>query len=101
LLAKDHVDAAIVRYVPWALGGYALGVALGALMLFCCMMMADYWNYSWYHSAYIGDGEAAEAAETVANRWQWAFYFVFALAVALFLGSSLFVAWAVTSAKPA
>ena len=99
LLAKDHVDAAIVRYVPWALGGYALGVAVGAFMLFCVMMMADYWNYFWYHAAYVGNDEDAGAAEAVANRWQWAFYFVFALAIALFLGSSLFVAWAVTSAR--
>ena len=25
LLAKEHVDTAILRNVPWALGGYALG----------------------------------------------------------------------------
>jgi hypothetical protein len=50
LLAKDHVDAAIIKNVPWALGGYAVGIALSAIMLFCIMMMADYWNYSWFHS---------------------------------------------------
>jgi hypothetical protein len=50
LLAKDHVDAAIIKNVPWALGGYAVGIALSAVMLFCIMMMADYWNYSWFHS---------------------------------------------------
>jgi hypothetical protein len=70
LLAKDHVDSAIIKNVPYALGGYALGVALSAVMLFCIMMMADYWNYFWYHASYVENDEGAEGAEKIANRWQ-------------------------------
>ena len=29
-------------------------------MLFCVMMMADYWNYFWYHAAYAGNDEDAD-----------------------------------------
>jgi hypothetical protein len=101
LLSKDHVNAEIVRNVPWALGGYAVGVALSAIMLFCIMMMADYWNYFWYHWSYLGNKEDAQASEIIANRWHWAFYVFFALTVILFLGSSVFIAVAMTASKPA
>jgi hypothetical protein len=99
LLSSDHVDAEIVRNVPWALGGYAVGVALSAIMLFCIMMMADYWNYFWYHWSYLGNKDDAEASEIIANRWHWAFYVSFAFTIVLFLGSSIFIAVAITASK--
>jgi hypothetical protein len=82
LLAKDPVDASIVSNVPWALGGYALGVAASAFMLFCVMMFADYWNYYWYYLTYSRNEETAGAAEDIANMWHWGFYIAFGLAIA-------------------
>jgi hypothetical protein len=100
LLAKERVDTAILRNVPWALGGYALGVALSAIMMFCIMMMADNWNYYWYNWSYLGEYEDARTVEKHANYWQWAFYVLFAITIVLFLATSVFVGAAVMEAKP-
>jgi hypothetical protein len=100
LLAKEHVDTTILRNVPWALGGYALGVALSAIMMFCIMMMADNWNYYWYNWSYLGEYEDARTVEKHANYWQWAFYALFAITIVLFLATSVFVGAAVMEAKP-
>lgn len=101
LLAKDSVSPNILKYVPWALGGYAVGVATSAIMMFCIMMMADNWNYYWYNWSYLGAYDDARKSEREANGWHWAFYAVFVVAMLLFLASSGLVAIGVTNSNPA
>jgi hypothetical protein len=70
-------------------------------MMFCIMMMADNWNYFWYNWSYLNDYAEAGKVEKAANRWHRAFYALFAVTILLFLVTSVFVAFAVTGAKPA
>jgi hypothetical protein len=68
LLAKDRVDVALLTWIPWGLGTYALGVAVSAFMLYCVMMTAEHWNYFWYHSSYdIDERQALESEKHTAG----------------------------------
>lgn len=93
-LAKDRVDPVVYKYVPYCLGGYALGVLASAVMLFCIMMNADYWNYFWYYISYENDVPEAKDCEKVANRWQRGMYATFFAATLLFILSSGLMAFA-------
>jgi len=57
-------------------------------MLFCELMNADYWNYSWYHITYEHDRAKATDWENKANRWHVGFYCAFAVAIASFFFAS-------------
>jgi hypothetical protein len=97
LLAKDKIDPTLYRTVPWCLGLYALGVTVSAVMMFCTMMMADYWNYFWYNIAYARDHEAAAANEATADRWHKGVYAFFGGAILCFIISSAILARALLS----
>jgi hypothetical protein len=62
-LAKDKVDPAILKTVPWCLTIYALGVTASATMMYCAMMHADKWNFYWYYLAYTADTPSAVESE--------------------------------------
>jgi hypothetical protein len=98
LLAKDKVDPALFRTVPWCLVLYALGVTVSAAMMFCTMMMADHWNYFWYNIAYARDREAAEANEVTADRRHKGVYAFFGAAILCFIISSSILAGALLPA---
>lgn len=101
LLSKDKVDQALITWVPWGLGGYALGVVFSAVMLFCVMMMADNWNYFWYWSSYGDDAETATKSEENANWWHKGVYTFFVVPIICFAAASGFVAYGLATAKPA
>jgi hypothetical protein len=100
LLAKEKVAAIIYTYVPFCLGGYALGVLASAAMLFCVMMNADYWNYFWYYISYENNVVRAKHCENIARRWQHGMYATFISATALFIASSILMAYALSYSQP-
>jgi hypothetical protein len=100
LLAKDKVDQVLLTFVPWGLGGYALGVVASAFMLFCVMMMADWWNYYWYYLGYTSQEDEAELAEAQAGKWHIWMYVTFWVAIAAFAVSSGLVAYGMAKSTP-
>jgi hypothetical protein len=100
LLSKDRVDQALLTWVPWGIGGYALGVVFSAFMLFCVMMMADNWNYAWYWWSY-GDNETfGNEFEAVAGRWHKGMYAAFIVPILCFVVGSGLVAYGLATSKP-
>lgn len=100
LMGKEKVDASILTYVPIGLVGYAMGVVVSALMLFCVMMLADNWNYFWYYSSLEKDEVAAIECEDAANWWHGAMYWAFAGAILCFAISSGLVGYGMTNSAP-
>src|ERR1700687_467220 len=100
LLSKDKVDEALLTWVPWGVGGYALGVVFSAVILFCVMMMADNWNYAWYWWSYGDDQETGDECETKAGRWHKGVYTFFVAPIICFALGSGFVAYGLASSKP-
>jgi hypothetical protein len=100
LLSKDKVDQTLLTWVPWGIGGYALGVVFSAVMLFCVMMMADNWNFAWYWWSYGDNEKFGNEYEIVAGRWQKRMYAAFFVAIICFVVGSGFVARGLASSKP-
>jgi hypothetical protein len=100
LLSKDKVDQSLLTWVPWGIGGYALGVVSSAFMLFCVMMMADNWNYAWYWWSYGDNEKFGDEYETVAGRWHKGMYAAFVVPIVCFVVGSGFVAYGLARSKP-
>ena len=96
-LAKDNIDRALFHIIPWCLLGYGLGVLFSAVMMFCEMMNADYWNYHSYYTSYERNAASAESSSKIADRWHFSFYCAFILAVICFLAASGVLSWALLS----
>ena len=99
-LAKEHVDPAIYKLVPWCLGVYALGVFASAVALFCEMMNADYWNYYWYYRSYEENYAKADHCEDIANRWHRGYYAGFIGSILAFVSGSGMMAYALLQVLP-
>jgi hypothetical protein len=99
-LTKEKVDIAAYTYVPLCLALYALGVLASAVMLFCIMMNADYWNYYWFYTSYEHDKPQTKHCEKIANRWQRGMYTAFIAAALLFILSSALMAYALFHVQP-
>jgi hypothetical protein len=99
LLAKDKIDPALLKTVPWCLALYAVGVAASAVMMFCAMMLAEKWNYFWYHFAYTADEARGRANEKKAGGWQKMVRASFVSAMLCFLAASLILATALAYQK--
>ena len=100
MLSRDKVDQAVLTWVPWGVGAYALGVVFSAVMLFCVMMMADNWNYAWYWWSYGGDTKAGDECETKAGRWHKAVYTFFIVPIICFTVGCGFVAYGLAKSEP-
>jgi hypothetical protein len=100
LLAKDRVDQALLTYIPWGLGSYALGVVVSAFMLYCVMMTAENWNFFWYHSSYDIDAEGAKASEALGRSWQQWMNNTFGFAIGCFFLGSAIVAFGMSRVAP-
>jgi hypothetical protein len=100
LLSKDQVDQALLTWVPYGVGAFALGVVFSAVMLFCVMMMADNWNYFWYWSSYGNDQEVATASEINAGWWHKGVYTFFVVPIVCFTVGSGFVAYGLAKSQP-
>lgn len=100
LLSKDKVDQALLTFIPWALGGYALGVAVSAYMLFCVMMSADHWNEFWYFLSYEVDERKAEREDNLGKKWQKRMNAGFLVAIFCFAFSCMVVAVGMSRVAP-
>jgi hypothetical protein len=99
LLAKEKVDPAILKIVPWCLGLYAIGVAVSAFMMFSAMKRADGWNYFWYHFSYTTNEAETRANESNATWWEKAVQLSFTVAIGCFLVASIILAGVLVLAK--
>jgi hypothetical protein len=99
LLAKDKVDPALLKTVPWCLCIYATGVASSAIMMFCAMMLAENWNYFWYHFAYTADEPQARVNEANATYWRARVRVSFVAAIICFTVASMILAVGMASVK--
>jgi hypothetical protein len=99
LLAKEKVEPAISRAVPWCLSLYAIGVAVSAFMMFCSMMRSERWNYFWYHFSYTADEARAREHEAKAIRWERIVQIAFVASIACFLLASFGLAIALVGTK--
>jgi hypothetical protein len=100
LLSKDKVDKALITWVPWGLVSYGLGVIFSAVMLFCVMMMADNWNYSWYWRSHGANEKYADETEDAAGWWRRGVFICFILPILCFAAGSSFVAYGLAYATP-
>jgi hypothetical protein len=100
MLSKDKVDQAILTWVPWGVGAFELGVVFSAVMLFCVMMMADNWNYTWYWWSYGDNEKFGDEYEVVANRWHRAVYAFFVVPIVFFVLGCGFVAYGLAKSQP-
>lgn len=100
LLAKDRVDVALLTYIPWGLGAYAVGVVVSAFMLYCVMMTAENWNYFWYHSSYALDEKEAEEDERLGRSWSKWMNNTFGFAIGCFFIGSAIVAFGMSRVAP-
>jgi hypothetical protein len=99
LLAKDKIDPVLYKIVPWCLAGYAVGVALSALMMFSAMMLAENWNYFWYEFAYNDDEPRARANQKKASSWQKVVRGCFVCTIVCFIAASLVLSIAMANLK--
>ena len=99
-LTRDKIDIAVNQIVPWCVVGFAAGVLSSAIMLFCEMMNADYWNYYWYYLVYVQDDAAAERSEKIADWWHFGFYVALCVNTLCFIVASGLMAYALLHARP-
>src|SRR5439155_18053930 len=100
LLSKDRVDVALLTYIPWGLAAYAFGVVVSAFMLYCVMMVAENWNFFWYHSVYDIDRERAQISEDEGEGWQSRMNKAFIFAIGCFFIGSAVVAFGMSRVAP-
>jgi hypothetical protein len=100
-LSKGDVarDLAKVEHTAsWCLAGYVLGVAFGALMMLCVARQLDEYHVHWRVLAQPGWGNEYPARDR-ARRWWYAGHVAFAVSIALFVGSSWVIAWALAQMR--
>jgi hypothetical protein len=100
LLAKDKPDHLLLIFVLCGLVGYAIGVVVSVLMLYCVMMIADNWGDHWYYRSYEFDEQRSDAAKVSADKWKRLAKKAFWLAIIFFVISSLIVAYGMFRVTP-
>jgi hypothetical protein len=93
-LAKEKIDPSLYKAITLSLGLYGIGAVSSALVFFCVMMNADYWNYFWYYTAYEINRAKAKEANQVADLWYVGFYISFVLSIIVFLVAGFILAHA-------
>jgi hypothetical protein len=99
ILAKENVSSYLLKFVPLALFGYALGVACGAMMVFCAGRALRYWGLSWRE--YMVDSAQKNLQDKYgadAKWWDLRMQWAFGASVACFISSSVCLAIIIFSA---
>jgi hypothetical protein len=76
LLSKEKIPGSLLGLAPYCLGGYALGVIAGAVMIYFTMRTLDCWQDYYDASAdenEAGAGDAERLAIVNSNRVHYAF----------------------------
>jgi hypothetical protein len=95
-LSKENLNPSIVMTASVCLGLYALGVLLGAFMMFCIVRSLDFYSLRWRLEAHPMPGADAESSQKLAQSWWWrmrrCFYFsMLSFVISSFaLGGALF-----------
>lgn len=100
LVAKDQISGSVYQAIVQSLVGYGLGAFASAMMMFCIMQTADWWNYFWYMSLFPAEEDVTDY-EAIANRWHNAFYVLFVLSMGCFLLTSSWLAISLLPGKQA
>jgi hypothetical protein len=69
LLSKESLNPTVLKVASACLGGYALGVLLGAGMMFCIVRSLDFYSLRWRLEAHPVEGVNEKASQNHAQRW--------------------------------
>jgi hypothetical protein len=92
LLSKDKLDPTLLTQVSNALMIYAVGVLLGAAMMFCATETMDYWSQHWLASANGSGGDADKKARK-ADWWWRGYRYGSLVSMGCFAGASIWLAY--------
>jgi hypothetical protein len=98
-LARDKIDPTLFDSLPFALLGYTLGVASAAIMFILATESLDQYNQYWFWRVANKPDRSASAHLSGTRYWR-GFRWMFALTIAIFISSSIFVASAIRKAPP-
>lgn len=88
----DGVGIPLVADVPISLIGYAIGVSLGAAMMYALSIEQRYWGDYWTSIALPGKGIPTDKSYHNAERWKRFGVWIFRLSILSFVASSLWIA---------
>jgi|ERR1041385_3094985 ABC-type Fe3+-siderophore transport system permease subunit len=91
-LAKENSSGPLVHVASLCLGGYALGVLLGALYMLCIVFGVDWWNSYWESKALHYGKKSESVSLQNATWWDKAATYFFSASMACFISSSFAVA---------
>lgn len=89
-MSKENIAPFFLGHVPFVLFSYAVGVACGAIMVFCAGRALKYWGYSWRD--YMVDPKAVVKVESnyqKASRWDFCSLISFILGMLAFVIGSV------------
>jgi hypothetical protein len=90
LLSKEKIPGTLLGLAPFCLGGYALGVIAGAVMIYFTMQTLDYWHDYYDELANENEAEAADARQR-AIKCSGGVHYAFITAIVCFMISSVTV----------
>ncbi len=99
-LAKDKLDASVLRMAPWCLIGYALGVIAGAFMLFSSIRSLEEYSMYWRLIIHPDDTGKSITRRKIAWIYQLSVRLSFIISVLAFFYSSCFLAYVLTKSIP-
>lgn len=91
---EPSIGAHVAKIMPYALGGYALGVMFGALMMFFMIHSIQRWAIVWQGRALGYPTTRIDRARRWGNIWHAVAYICFGVAIILFLIGSAVIAGA-------
>ena len=87
-LAKGALPAKLITIGAVSLTCYAVGVFMGALMMFCISQTMENWNLYWLARSYTASDRDATDAEFRARKWWGGYHLSFILCIVLFVVGS-------------
>jgi hypothetical protein len=99
-LAKTDIPVAVACMAPWCLIGYALGVSLGAGMMYCSIRSLDCYQTYWRLFAHPEPNRDAEAERQNGFRWWKRMRICFHASITAFMVSSCALGLVLLYSKP-
>jgi hypothetical protein len=99
-LAKDRLDPSVLKIASGCMAGYALGVLMGAAMLYCSSRSLDEYNVYWRLLAHPDSERDITKAKIAAYQWWLWIKRCFFGSILLFLFSTAIVSWALYRSTP-
>lgn len=99
-LAKTDIPFVVARAAPWCLIGYALGVSMGAGMMYCSIRSLDCYQMYWRLFAHREPDRDAEAERRNGMKWWERMRTCFYASMIAFMVSSCVLGVALFCSKP-